>query len=112
MIVEKAKPSAVTDDQRRAAVRMVKDGATLREAAAAFGVSHPRFKLGELGRAGTHDLRISAAANRSPTESAQTDLCQRRAVGAARAVELRTTRAREVLNMRNGGAETRSVLIG
>jgi transposase len=40
MIVEKAKPSAVTDDQRRAAVRMVKDGATLREAAAAFGVSH------------------------------------------------------------------------
>ena len=39
MIVEKAKPSAVTDDQRRAAVRMVKDGATLREAAA-FGVSH------------------------------------------------------------------------
>jgi transposase len=40
MIVEKCKPSAITDEQRRAAVRMVKDGATLREAAAAFGVSH------------------------------------------------------------------------
>ena len=41
MIVEKAKPAAVTEEQRRAAVRMVtKDGATLREAAAAFGVSH------------------------------------------------------------------------
>jgi transposase len=41
MIVEKVKPVTVTDGQRRAAVRMVtKDGATLREAAAAFGVSH------------------------------------------------------------------------
>jgi transposase len=41
MIVEKCKPRDVTDEQRRAAVRMVtKDVATLREAAAAFGVSH------------------------------------------------------------------------
>lgn len=41
MIIEKVKPVTVTDAQRRAAVRMVtKDGATLREAAAAFGVSH------------------------------------------------------------------------
>ena len=41
MIVEKAKPATITDDQRRAAVRMVtKDGATLREAAAVAGVSY------------------------------------------------------------------------
>ncbi|MFZ3181357.1 MAG: helix-turn-helix domain-containing protein [Methylocystis silviterrae] len=43
MIVEKAKrdvAATVTDEQRRRAVRMVKDGSTLREAAAAFGVSH------------------------------------------------------------------------
>jgi transposase-like protein len=40
MIVPKAKPATVTDEQRRAAVRVVtKDGATLCEAAAAFGVS-------------------------------------------------------------------------
>ena len=40
MIVEKAKPSAVTDAQQRAAVRLVtKDGATLREAGAAFDLT-------------------------------------------------------------------------
>ena len=40
MIVTKAKPRDVTADERRRAVAMVKAGATLREAAAAAGVSH------------------------------------------------------------------------
>jgi transposase len=45
MIIEKCKLAAITDEQRRAAVRMVKDGATLREAAAAFGVSHQTVSI-------------------------------------------------------------------
>jgi len=40
MIVTKSKPREVTEEQRRRAVAMVKSGATLREAAAAAGVSH------------------------------------------------------------------------
>lgn len=45
MIVTKANPREVTSEERQRAVAMVHAGATLREAAVAFGVGHETVRV-------------------------------------------------------------------